>query len=1028
VRTCNQCNTSCEDGHRFCPSCGFPIGALRPASGDPLIGRTLGGGYTILEAIGAGGMGRVYRAEQVSLGKTLAIKVIHPHLAGDDNAVARFYAEARACSRINHPNAVSVLDFGRTDDNLLYLVMEYIRGRDLSRIVWEARALPWARGAEIIRQVLAALSEAHEQHVIHRDIKPENVLVEPLRTGGDFVKVVDFGLAKIRSDTAPGVTSPGLVCGTPDYMAPEQGRGLPPDPRSDLYSAAVVLYYCVTGRLPFEAELPQQVLLKHVNEPPPDPREFVKGLPDHFVAVLLRGLEKDPDVRYATAVDFAEALQGTLAAHRRDDRVVRCPSCGAAVSAGLRFCGECGARVVPARGSDETGAHAERRPRFKVSSSTSGLGALPMVGRQAQLRRLVELWQEATTGALTVASLTGEEGVGRHRLLQAVMAEVARGGGAAVSVLPDPTWAGVAYAAVGRCVRSLLGVQAGDDPVAWFDARFPPEEGEHDVVARAGMVEIFVPGGAPELDARSRTAAAVRALELALAECRRVCGQSPFIAWEQLQRIDDASVRVLAAFLARPRASAACMVFSFTPRYQGQWVGGHAVALRGLTLAQAREVALNARPLHPPEEAIEGLPEEVLPLHLEQRLRWHLEGGGAAPERLVDLISARLDRLSMKARRVLQALAVLGEATPAVVARVVGAGGDVSTARVLAERGWIVVEEREPDQHISIAHALLREVVDVSIPYSLRREIHASCAELAEAAKAPDEVLALHSEYTPVTFRTLLLLERVGDLCLARGDDTAAAQALRRGLDFARREFALGDTDSEGAVAIFTRKLGDALGRAGDFAEAEGVLREGVALTTHGTVEWARLQGALGRALSARGRQSEGLRAIDSAVAVATRLGNPGLVSELLVTRAELESIAREHLDAVRSLELADARIRDALRLAGGAPDALLRQRAELLVRLARARRLAGLDGEKVIAEARPLADSLNLGRLLARCEEELAERAEALGDRRTAISAWQLAAHEARSAGDASLEAQYAERARILGDPKNSSAHPRTT
>ena len=309
----------------------------------------------------------------------------------------------------------------------------------------------------------------------------------------------------------------------------------------------------------------------------------------------------------------------------------------------------------------------------------------------------------------------------------------------------------------------------------------------------------------------------------------------------------------------------------------------------------------------------------------------------------------------------------------------------------IRDSGWIVIDEREPDQHIAIAHALLREVVDVSIPYSLRREIHASCAELAEAAKAPDEVLALHSEYTPVTFRTLLLLERVGDLCLARGDDTAAAQALRRGLDFARREFALGDTDSEGAVAIFTRKLGDALGRAGDFAEAEG------------------------------------LRAIDSAVAVATRLGNPGLVSELLVTRAEVESIARQHMEAVRSLELADARIRDALRLAGGAPDALLRQRAELLVRLARARRLAGLDGEKAIAEARPLADSLNLGRLLARCEEEIAERAEALGDRRTAVSAWQLAAHEARSAGDASLEAQYAERARILGEMKGSSAHPRT-
>ena len=190
----------------------------------------------------------MYRAEQVSLGKTLAIKVIHPHLAGDDNAVARFYAEARACSRINHPNAVSVLDFGRTDDNLLYLVMEFIRGRDLSRIVWEARALPWARGAEIIRQVLAALSEAHEQHVIHRDIKPENVMLTRDDGGSaergpcDGVKVLDFGIAKLDSRhalTGPS-TNAGVIFGTPTYMAPEQVRREALDARADLYALGIM--------------------------------------------------------------------------------------------------------------------------------------------------------------------------------------------------------------------------------------------------------------------------------------------------------------------------------------------------------------------------------------------------------------------------------------------------------------------------------------------------------------------------------------------------------------------------------------------------------------------------------------------------------------------------------------------------------------------------------------------------------------------------------------------------------------------
>ncbi len=187
-------------------------------------------------------MGKVYRAERGALGKTFAVKVIHPHLAGDDNAVKRFNQEAQTSSKINHPNAVVVLDFGRTDDELLYLVMEFLRGRDLTRVVWELGRLPVARASEIMRQVLAALSEAHQLGIVHRDIKPENILVEPLATGGDFVKVVDFGLAKIRGDQSPGVTSPGLVCGTPDYMAPEQARGLAADLRADLYAAAVVLY------------------------------------------------------------------------------------------------------------------------------------------------------------------------------------------------------------------------------------------------------------------------------------------------------------------------------------------------------------------------------------------------------------------------------------------------------------------------------------------------------------------------------------------------------------------------------------------------------------------------------------------------------------------------------------------------------------------------------------------------------------------------------------------------------------------
>src|ERR1700722_6719473 len=211
MRSCPQSASDCNDEHKFCPSCGFPMGKVAVDSDDPLIGRTLQGGYVILELVGIGGMGRVYRAEQTNLGRTVAVKVIHPHLVGEENAAARFITEARAASRLNHPNSVAVIDFGKTQDGQLYLVMEFLRGKDLARVAFEEGPLSFRRIVQVLRQTLAALSEAHHLNIIHRDLKPENIILEPMRTGGDFVKVVDFGLAKVLESEEKGITSPGIV-------------------------------------------------------------------------------------------------------------------------------------------------------------------------------------------------------------------------------------------------------------------------------------------------------------------------------------------------------------------------------------------------------------------------------------------------------------------------------------------------------------------------------------------------------------------------------------------------------------------------------------------------------------------------------------------------------------------------------------------------------------------------------------------------------------------------------------------------
>ncbi|HMY18661.1 MAG TPA: serine/threonine-protein kinase [Polyangium sp.] len=224
---CPQCATSCDPVHRFCHTCGFPISEAVSRGDDPLIGTTLPGGYVILDLLGVGGMGRVYRAEQKALGRTVAVKIIHPYLLGDESASVRFITEARASSRLNHPNIVSVFDFGKTDTNQLYLVMEYLRGRDLARVDYEDGPLPFKRIVDVLIQVLAGLGEAHELGIIHRDLKPENIVLEPMRKAGDFVKVVDFGLAKMREVPSSHITSPGIVCGTPDTCRRSRGEVIP---------------------------------------------------------------------------------------------------------------------------------------------------------------------------------------------------------------------------------------------------------------------------------------------------------------------------------------------------------------------------------------------------------------------------------------------------------------------------------------------------------------------------------------------------------------------------------------------------------------------------------------------------------------------------------------------------------------------------------------------------------------------------------------------------------------------------------
>jgi eukaryotic-like serine/threonine-protein kinase len=296
---------------------------MRPK--DPFIGREiLGGQFRVLEKVGTGGMGSVYKASQPAMNRMVAIKILHPKLAGRKDLTSRFRREARAMSQLTHPNTAKVFMYGEAEeDGSLYIVMEMLEGKNLNQTVRKEGPMPAERAIPILIQVCGALQEAHDLGIVHRDLKPENIFLS--KQGGiiDYPKVLDFGLAKVTErQMQPGsviLTQEGMVFGTPEFMSPEQAQGRVLDARSDIYSLAVILYEVLTGKLPFSARTPMEYIQKHVMEPAiplndrvPD-RRFPKGLED----VLARALKKKPDERFQSAADFGEALRpygGTEAA------------------------------------------------------------------------------------------------------------------------------------------------------------------------------------------------------------------------------------------------------------------------------------------------------------------------------------------------------------------------------------------------------------------------------------------------------------------------------------------------------------------------------------------------------------------------------------------------------------------------------------------------------------------------------------------------------------------------------------------
>ncbi len=357
---CTNCGNKLNQGATRCEACGVPLIAAKPmppeapkpgdqsntdalrtqvsnpgAGGDystvssatiPLSlsvgarsGRVLGGRYKLEQCIGSGGMGEIYRARRMHIGDTVAVKVLRPDVVENEKSRQRFYREARAAAMLHHPNAVVIHDFGEDDDGTAYIVMELLLGRSLRQLLIDEGSINSLRAYGIIRQTCAALDAGHRNGIVHRDIKPDNIILLDSNDGADHVKILDFGIAKLRDQALDTLsleqrlTNVGAVIGTPHYMSPEQCQGEEADARSDIYALGVVLYELLTGVAPFIAKTPTGVAIKHVTERPRPLRELSPSVPETIERVVLQALEKDPNARPQTALELARQFETAIA-------------------------------------------------------------------------------------------------------------------------------------------------------------------------------------------------------------------------------------------------------------------------------------------------------------------------------------------------------------------------------------------------------------------------------------------------------------------------------------------------------------------------------------------------------------------------------------------------------------------------------------------------------------------------------------------------------------------------------------------
>jgi len=784
-----------------------------------LVGRVLGDKFKLTACIGIGGSGAVYKADQMALGRTVAVKILNEELSADSRMIKRFRDEAMSASRLNHPNCVSIIDYGQANDGLLYLAMEYVKGPTLTQLLVNENPIAVERVVDITMQSLLGIEEAHLAGVVHADLKADNIILDQRRAGVDVVKIVDFGIARLV--TGARETEDRSISGTPEYMAPEVISGAPPSFASDVYAVGIILYELLAYKTPFFAGSTTEILANHLKALIPSLLSRRENVPKELDAIVAKALAKHPADRFASAEDMRQAL-GALRLRVKVPATDGCVACGTSCPPSFKFCPECGA------------------PRARISKvleipaplpTPPDVLPLPFTGRSEELTILLEHMRSSVSadpGRSVGLLVSGFEGAGRSALIRHAYSLLANDGRTIYQIGPDPS----GLAAPFYPIRSLLAAVLQLPPVS-------SEVELRDAVIAIGLNERDIPGIAqlfghpttllelePAVRRREMIWSALRALE-------RAALSSPVtIVCEDIDRFDHPSLEILRRTSEINELTLPPIVMTASTTFAVQWPA--AIPRLEVGALEARDLSEIVE--HLESNGIRGMPPvqslfettRAFPGHVEHVVRYLLEGGKAedTATSLPDLISARLSMQKQSTRDVLQAAAVLGVEPQLDLLRSMLPGDALEAAMADAERSGLL--GYDPSGELTFTSRLVRDIVYDATPADVRRSLHSMAAAAVEAMSPDIALLGHHHDLAGHAKEAITLLRRAGDHAAEQLDDVGAGQFYHRALVAVRQAVHVGDDDgtAETQFVLLSVKLADVLRTRGETALARGVLAE----------------------------------------------------------------------------------------------------------------------------------------------------------------------------------------------------------